>query len=294
MTSTFPGFSSSGSGSSEVVAAAARLSACSERFPSDLASTAGRRSVAAAPLAFPESFFALAARSRMVVGLPAEPATIPASCAANLPLALSSAATSSLSRLVTNPFASSSSRLSRRRSFLRNGRRLSAQRSMLGIAVVVTIAMVTIRVNRFWLSRPVERPSVATITSVEPRAFMPHPNASDSARDNPPIVPPMNAPRNFPMLAIAISPTASSAKSGLRKGNDQAAQFFIDVARQYWRLADQNAGDKCAEYSIDADELRRQRHRRHDDQDCRDDRKVTLEIVVRPPDQTKHNSAPDG
>ena len=96
------------------------------------------------------------------------------------------------------------------------------------------------------------------------------------------------------MLAIAISPTASSAKSGLRKGNDQAAQFFIDVARQYWRLADQNAGDKCAEYSIDADELRRQRHRRHDDQDCGDDWKVAPEIVVRPPDQAKHNPAPDG
>jgi hypothetical protein len=81
---------------------------------------------------------------------------------------------------------------------------------MLGIAVVVTIAMVTIRVNRFRLSSPVERPSVATITSIEPRALMPHPRASDSARDKPPIVPPINAPRNFPILAITMSPTARS------------------------------------------------------------------------------------
>ena len=41
--------------------------------------------------------------------------------------------------------------------------------------------MATIIVNRFWLSAPIDRPMVATITSVEPRAFMPQASASDFA-----------------------------------------------------------------------------------------------------------------
>ena len=47
--------------------------------------------------------------------------------------------------------------------------------------------MVTIIVNRFWLSTPIDRPMVAMITSVEPRAFMPQASASDSRRVRPPI-----------------------------------------------------------------------------------------------------------
>ena len=85
----------------------------------------------------------------MVVGLPPEPAMTPARRDANLPLALSSAASSRRSRLVTKPLASSSSRSRRSRSFLRIGSRLSAQRSIGGIAMVVTTAMVTIMVKRF-------------------------------------------------------------------------------------------------------------------------------------------------
>ena len=60
-----------------------------------------------------------------------------------------------------------------------------AQRSIGGIAMVVTNAMVTIMVNRFWLSAPIDSPMVATITSVEPRAFMPQASASASAPRQP-------------------------------------------------------------------------------------------------------------
>ena len=65
--------------------------------------------------------------------------------------------------------ASSSSRSRRMRSFLRIGSLFSAERAIGGIAMVVTIAMVTMRVNRSRLSTPIDKPMVATITSVEPR-----------------------------------------------------------------------------------------------------------------------------
>ena len=94
-------------------------------------------------------------------------------CEANLALALSSTASSSRSRLATKPFSSNSSRSSRSFSSLLSGSRASAARSIGGIAIVVRIAMVTIIENRFWLSTPMERPMVAMMTSVEPRAFMP-------------------------------------------------------------------------------------------------------------------------
>ena len=43
--------------------------------------------------------------------------------------------------------------------------------------MVVTTAMATMAVNRLWLRAPIDRPIVATMTSVEPRAFMPQPTA---------------------------------------------------------------------------------------------------------------------
>src|SRR5262249_28007848 len=49
-------------------------------------------------------------------------------------------------------------------SSLVNGSRASADRSIGGIAMVVRIAMVMIIENRVWLSTPMERPIVATIT----------------------------------------------------------------------------------------------------------------------------------
>ena len=52
------------------------------------------------------------------------------------------------------------------------------------------------------------------ITSVEPRAFMAMPSASDSRRDSPPSSPPRKAPPNLPMLAIRMSPSVVSRSRG--------------------------------------------------------------------------------
>ena len=79
--------------------------------------------------------------------------------------------------------------------------------------MVVITAIVTIIVNRVWLKAPIERPMVATITSVEPRAFMPVPSASDSRNVSPASLPPTKAPPNFPILAIAIRPQVRSSRS---------------------------------------------------------------------------------
>ena len=169
--------------------------------------------------------------------------------------------------------------------------------------MVVATAMATIMVKRFWLSAPIDSPIVATITSVEPRAFMPQASASDSRRLKPPISPPMNAPANFPTLAITISPSAISAScgsrrtvrsvdkpampknTGMKKRENEAAQLLVDVLAQDRRFADQHAGDKRTQYGVHADEMRRQRHRAHDHEDGRDHGEVALEIVVRPSDQ---------
>ena len=69
--------------------------------------------------------------------------------------------------------------------------------------MVVTTAIVTIIVNSVSFSMPSESPIVATITSVEPRAFIPEASAKDSLALRPPIFPPTKAPANLPMLAIA-------------------------------------------------------------------------------------------
>ena len=80
--------------------------------------------------------------------------------------------------------------------------------------MVVATAMVTIMVKRVWLSAPKERPIVATMISVEPLAFIPHPTATASRRVKPPISAPRNAPANLPRLATAISPMDRSKMSG--------------------------------------------------------------------------------
>ena len=92
--------------------------------------------------------------------------------------------------------------------------RLSAQRSVGGMAIVVITAMATIIVNRSWLSAPIDNPTVAMITSVEPRAFMPQASARPSRRVSPPSSAPMNAPPNLPMLATSTRPTVNSAIVG--------------------------------------------------------------------------------
>src|SRR5664280_2199368 len=55
---------------------------------------------------------------------------------------------------------------------------------------------------------------VAIMTSVEPRAFIPQPSASDSWRVRPASLPPTKAPPNFPRLAITISPAVSASRAG--------------------------------------------------------------------------------
>jgi hypothetical protein len=61
------------------------------------------------------------------------------------------------------------------------GKRFNAHRNIGGMAIVVTTAMATIAVKRRWVKAPMDKPIDATITSVEPRAFMPQPTAKDSA-----------------------------------------------------------------------------------------------------------------
>ena len=128
------------------------------------------------------SDFLLAVMCMIVVGIERVPAIMPATREPNWPFGLSSTATSRRSSFGTKPLASISSRSSRSFSSLRIGSRDSAQRKVGGMASVVSTAIATIIVNRFWLSAPIDRPTVATITSVEPRAFMPVASASASRR----------------------------------------------------------------------------------------------------------------
>ena len=152
-----------------------------------------------------------------VVGMASVPASKPAMREANLPLALSSTASRSRSSFGTKPLASISSRSSRCFSSLRIGSRAKAQRSVGGMAVVVITAMATIMVKRFWLSAPIDRPMVAMMTSVEPRAFMPQPSARDSFQVRPPSLPPAKAPPSLPRLAMRMSATVSSNMVGFAR-----------------------------------------------------------------------------
>ena len=51
--------------------------------------------------------------------------------------------------------------------------------------IVVTTAIATMVVKRSWLNTPIDSPIVATMTSVEPRAFMPQPSAIDFGPGHP-------------------------------------------------------------------------------------------------------------
>ena len=131
VTSTLPRASSCGCAASAAVCAATVCtlsSACSSPRP------AARRRHLSGP------------SSMIVVGLSPEPAMAPASREANVPLAPPSTASSRRSRLGTKPRASSSSRSRRCLSALRSGSRRNAQRSIGGIAMVVTTAIVTMSV----------------------------------------------------------------------------------------------------------------------------------------------------
>ena len=147
-----------------------------------------------------------------VVGVPRRPAIKPASRAANLPFGLSSTATSRRSSLVTKPLLLELLALEPLRSSSVIGSRASAQRSIGGIAMVVTTAMATIMVNRFWLSAPIDRPIAGDDDLGRAAGVHAAAERQRFATVRPPILPPTNAPANLPMLAIAISPSASISR----------------------------------------------------------------------------------
>ena len=139
--------------------------------------------------------------------------------------------------------------------------------------MVVITAMATIMVKRFWLSAPIDRPMVATITSVEPRAFMPVPSASDSRSVSPPSAPPMNAPPNLPRLAISDQPDGQRQQGRVledgevgvqardaeehrhEEGDDQSAQLLVDMLGEDRRFAHQDAGNEGAQHRVHADQV---------------------------------------
>ena len=246
-----------------------------------------------------------------VVGMPCVPASMPATREANLPFGLSSTAINRRSRFDTKPFSSCSSRSSRCFSSLRIGMRDSAQRSVGGMAMVVMIAMATIMVKRFWLSAPIDRPMVAMITSVEPRAFMPQASAKPSRRVRPPS---SGADEGAAELAEAgdqdqpdgeqrnlrvgedgeIGAQAGNAEEHRRKERgDQAAQLLVDMTGEDRGFADQNAGDEGAEHGVHADQIGDQRHAAHDDEDRGDHGEFADEGVVDPADDEKHDASAD-
>jgi len=71
----------------------------------------------------------------------------------------------------------------------------------------------------------------ATMTSVEPRAFMPQASASDSARDSPPIHPPAKAPVNLPTLAIRITGRAKRGSAIIGSGI-QLIKYWFEVSQE--------------------------------------------------------------
>ena len=72
------------------------------------------------------------------------------------------------------------------------------------------------------------------------------------------------------------------------EGGDETAQLVFDVLRQNRRTAHQDAGNESAQHGVDADRLRDERQRAHDDQDCCHDGVFAGETVVDPADQLEH------
>ena len=130
------------------------------------------------------------------------------------------------------------------------GKRLRAQRSVGGMTRVVATAMVTIIVNKSWLSMPSESPIEATMTSVEPRAFMPQASATHSRMLRPPIRPPMKAPAALSNAGDGDQAESERQQSRIsqdaqiggetgereehrhEQAEDQAAQLLVDLPRQ--------------------------------------------------------------
>ena len=170
--------------------------------------------------------------------------------------------------------------MSRSFSPLRMGTRAKAQRNIGGIAMVVMIAMVTMMVKRSCVSAPIERPMLATITSVEPRAFI-------AAAERERFAPRQSAQRaadegsgkfaearnrNDQQCQEGEARALEHGQIGGQSGNseeyrheerqNQAAQLLVHVLAEDWGFPDQHAGDESAQNGVNADEMRCQRHQR--------------------------------
>ena len=75
-----------------------------------------------------------------------------------------------------------------------------------------------------------------------------------------------------------------------KQGDDQAAQLFVNMARQNWRLPYQNAGDEGPKHGVNADRMGDQRHRRHHQQNGCYDGHVTDKIIVHKTYQRGHHA----
>ena len=82
-------------------------------------------------------------------------------------------------------------------------------------------------------------------------------------------------------------------KHGHEERGGQAAQLFTDLAREDRRLPDQNACDERAQDGMDPNQLCRERHPRHEEQDQSHDRGVAHEMIIRPADEGKDDAAPE-
>ena len=154
--------------------------------------------------------------------------------------------------------------------------------------------MVTISVNRFWLSTPIDRPIEAMMTSVEPRAFMRATKRQRFARE--PVRRACRRQRrreNLPTLAIsdqaerqAAPDRDSSERSDRRSSPARPKNTGMNSATMrprncssMWRV---RIGDsptrmpatKAPSTVLTPIALRGQRHADHDDQDGGDDRQI--------------------
>ena len=82
-------------------------------------------------------------------------------------------------------------------------------------------------------------------------------------------------------------------EDGHEQGDDEAPQLFVDVAGQDRRLADEYPGHERTQHGMYADQMRGERHRAHDDENCGDHRHFADKIVVGPADDAEHETPPE-
>ena len=88
-------------------------------------------------------------------------------------------------------------------------------RNPTGAMKVVTIATMTMMENICWLRIPMERPMVATTSSIAPRAFMATAMDSPSQKRSPPQMLPSVHPISLPRQAIVSTSASTSPLSRL-------------------------------------------------------------------------------